>query len=180
MGRLRRHAKQEAELNITSFMNLMIVLVPVLLLNMVFSQTAILDIKLPAGALEELQDDAKENHTIELIVRKDTMKLNYPAGIVMAEFPKKDGQYDYQALSAFLQKLKPTLESTLGEKKDILLLSEPDTSYQTIVTTMDTIRSYETVLVTDVVQAELFPDISLGDAPGGASTTTSAVEGSAP
>ena len=47
---MRRHKKirEEAELNVTSFMNLMIVLVPVLLLNMVFSQLSVLDLRLPA------------------------------------------------------------------------------------------------------------------------------------
>jgi len=40
---MRRHKRpqEEAELNVTSFMNLMIVLVPVLLMNMVFSQVAV-------------------------------------------------------------------------------------------------------------------------------------------
>ncbi len=44
---MRRHKriKEEAELNVTSFMNLMIVLVPVLLMNMVFSQLAVLDLR---------------------------------------------------------------------------------------------------------------------------------------
>ena len=50
MRRIKK-PNEEAELNITSFMNLMIVLVPVLLLNMVFTQTMVLDIKLPAGAV---------------------------------------------------------------------------------------------------------------------------------
>lgn len=174
MARLKKK-KQDADLDITSFMNLMIVLVPVLLLNMVFSQTAILDIKLPAGAASADQDP-KENQTIELIIRKEHMTLNYPAGVGLAQFPLKDGKYDYKALSEFLQKLKPTLEEKLGEKKDILVLSEPDTDYQTIITTMDTVRSYQAVVVADVVEAELFPDISLGDAPGGVATDAAAEE----
>jgi hypothetical protein len=33
------------------------------------------------------------------------------------------------------------------------------------VTLMDTTRSYQDVLIASVVDAELFPDISLGDAP---------------
>ncbi len=43
---LAKHpAIKEAELDITAFMNLMIVLVPVLLLSMVFTQNAVLDLK---------------------------------------------------------------------------------------------------------------------------------------
>ena len=45
-----------------------------------------------------------------------------------------------------------------------MLLLE-DTSYQTLVTVMDKVRSYPTVAQLEVVQAELFPVISLGDAP---------------
>ena len=51
------------------------------------------------------------------------------------------------------------------EKKDILILSQPDTSYQTIVRSMDTVRSFKAVVAASVVEAELFPAISLGDAP---------------
>lgn len=171
MRRIKK-VKEEVELDITSFMNLMIVLVPVLLLNMVFSQTTVLDIKLPAGA-ESSPDQPKENQQIELIIRQDHMTLNYPAGVMMREFPKVDEHYDYKGLSKFLQELKPALEAKVGEKKDILILSEETTDYQTIVSTMDTVRSYPAVVAANLVNAELFPDISLGDAPGDAGSIKS-------
>ncbi len=47
--RYRRHSKEEAELDITAFMNLMIVLVPILLLGLVFSKITVVDVTLPAG-----------------------------------------------------------------------------------------------------------------------------------
>ncbi len=160
-----RKPKEDAELNITSFMNLMIVLVPVLLLNMVFASTAILEIKLPPGASNP--DDPKKNEQIELIIRKDHMMLNFPAGVAMSQFPVENGQYNYKKLTDQLKLLKDHFRNQDKEKKDILILAEPDTNYQTIVSTMDAVRSYKAVVVTDVVDAELFPDISLGDAPGG-------------
>jgi hypothetical protein len=40
------------------------------------------------------------------------------------------------------------------EKRDIQLLSQPSTDFQTLMTTMDTSRSYITVLGVDVVDAE--------------------------
>ncbi len=166
MGRSRKSSKEDVELDITSFMNLMIVLVPVLLMNMVFAHTAILDLKLPAGAVSDPVDDPK-NQTIELIVREGHMTLNYPAGILLRQFPKVDGQHDYKALSELLQTLKQTFQNKDIDKKDILLLLEDKTDYQTVVSAMDTVRSFETVLITDVVNAELFPNVSLGDAPGG-------------
>jgi biopolymer transport protein ExbD len=68
--------------------------------------------------------------------------------------------YDYRRLSMVLQEVK----TQLPEKKDILLLSSADVDYQNLVSTMDTIKSYKTVVVADLVEVELFPDVSLGDA----------------
>ncbi|MDH4039841.1 MAG: biopolymer transporter ExbD, partial [Gammaproteobacteria bacterium] len=44
MSRRRRFRAREAELDITAFMNLMIVLVPILLLGMVFSRIAEIEV----------------------------------------------------------------------------------------------------------------------------------------
>jgi len=64
-------------------------------------------------------------------------------------------------LAEFLKEVK----SRVPDKTDISILLAPDVSYQTLVTAMDTARSYQTVVVASVVEAELFPDISIGDAP---------------
>ena len=53
------------------------------------------------------------------------------------------------------------------DKKAATLLLEEDIPYQVIVALMDTTRSYQDVLIASVVDAELFPEISLGDAPAG-------------
>ena len=47
MRRKHRRLRSEADLDITPFMNLMIVLVPVLLLNMVFAHTSVLELNFP-------------------------------------------------------------------------------------------------------------------------------------
>jgi len=44
------------------------------------------------------------------------------------------------------------------------LLAEPNTDYQTLVTVMDTVRIYPAVVAASLVDAVLFPDISLGEA----------------
>jgi biopolymer transport protein ExbD len=180
MRRIKK-AKDEAELDITSFMNLMIVLVPVLLLNMVFSQTTVLEIKLPEAAQQAIENP-KENQTLELIARDDYLLLNFPAGKPLAKIDNVDGQYNYKALSSKLQELKQWFANNeKADKRDIVILLQEDTSYQKLVTLMDTVRSYEAVLVADVVNAELFPDISLGDAPalanaGGSQTIAGGVK----
>ena len=47
MFKYKEKGIDEAELDVTAFMNLMIVLVPVLLLSMTFTQISVLEIKLP-------------------------------------------------------------------------------------------------------------------------------------
>jgi biopolymer transport protein ExbD len=161
--RVRRSRNQEADLDITSFMNLMIVLVPVLLMTMVFSQTAVLDLVLPDLGDNQSADNS-ENRILELVIQDDRMVLNYPAGVHFKSFPRDEGEYDFAGLSDVLQEVKRLLQEKGIDKKDILILSQPDTDYQTIVTAMDTVRSFKAVVAASVVDAELFPDISLGDA----------------
>ncbi len=162
----RHHFKEEKDLDITSFMNLMIVLVPVLLMSMVFAHVTVLDLKLPdMAASPDSVEDQEENQILELVIHPDHMQLNFPAGIPFKRIVQKDGEYDYEFLSTFLQELKRRLREQGTEKRDILVLSQPDTDYQTIISVMDTVRSFKAVVVTSVVDAELFPDISLGDAP---------------
>lgn len=164
MRRRRRQKPPEAELDITSFMNLMIVLVPVLLLSLVFSQVRILNLQLPVGAQAQNQAD-DEPKVLELVIDKAGFKLNYPAGILLKNFDKTDQGYAFSALSVYLQDLKLTFQQNKVEKRDILLLLSSDTDYQTIVSTMDTVRSFKAVVAANLVDAELFPEISLGDAP---------------
>jgi biopolymer transport protein ExbD len=165
MRRRRRINTQDAELDITSFMNLMIVLVPVLLLSLVFSQVRILNLQLPVTAQSQEQDVTDEPKMLELVISKTGFDLNYPTGILLKKFEKTDQGYNFLLLSQYLQDLKLTFQQNSIEKRDILLLLTPDVDYQTIVTAMDTVRSFKTVVAANLVDAELFPQISLGDAP---------------
>ena len=81
---------------------------------------------------------------------------------VFATLPKLNKEYDYEGLSRTLQDVKKRPE--FKDRKDISLLSEAEVDYQTLVTVMDTVRRYPTVVAASLVDATLFPDISLGDA----------------
>ncbi len=165
MSRLRRvkPQKADAELDITAFLNLMIVLVPVLLLGMVFTKITVLDIQLPAGISES---GAENNQSLELVVGTQGMQVNYPEGIRLKNIPlTEDGEQDYDTLSLVLQEVKRQLREKQIDKRDIRILSEPDVNYQTIISVVDHARSFKAAVVASVVDAELFPDISFGDAP---------------
>lgn len=190
--RTRKATNKEADLDITAFMNLMIVLVPVLLMGMVFSQITVLDLKLPdAAASSEVQDDQPKKKDIELVIRDTGMSVNYPRGILLKSIPKvpapvEEGEagsadvmvHDFKLLSLVLQEIKRQLREKGIENKAITVLSEPETNYQTIVSAMDTVRSYKAVVAVSVVDAELFPQVSFGDAPE-AGNATMAVKGGA-
>lgn len=173
--RVRRRNREEADLDITSFMNLMIILVPVLLMSMVFSHISVLDLKLPDLSADQASaDDNPENKTLELVIYPQRLVVNFPAGEPLRVIPAKEGKYDFKYLSNVLQEVKRQLKDQGIEKRDILILSQPDTDYQTIVSVMDTVRSFKAVVAASAVDAELFPDISLGDAPVSQNATEAA------
>lgn len=159
--RKHRRLQKDAELDITAFMNLMIVLVPVLLLSMVFEHTKVLELNFPKTAQNETPVDL-ENEQLQLILRSGGLEIATSKAGVLRQIPKKEGEYDFKALSEFLQSVK----SRVPDKTEISILLESEVPYQALVTAMDTARSYEAVVVANVVEAELFPDISIGDAPG--------------
>ena len=164
-GRSGRRIKKEAELDITSFMNLMIVLVPVLLMMMVFSRITVLELALPQlSEANEQKIDVKDQR-LELVVRADNIAVYYPQGYLVKELAVTEQGYDYPALQMVLRQIKQTLINKNIDKKAATLLLEEDIPYQVIVALMDTTRSYQAVLIASVVDAELFPEISLGDAP---------------
>ena len=165
MRRRRRALNTTAELDITSFMNLMIILVPVLLLSMVFSQITVLDLKLPNSAITIPEDNPDQNKVLEVIVYSDRFEVHYPRGFLLKTVPQKEDEYDYKMLSNVLQEIKRLLQEKGIEKRDITVLAQKNTSYQTIVSLMDTARSFKAVVAASVVNAELFPEVSIGDAP---------------
>ena len=157
--RLKRHA-EPADLDVTSFMNLMIVLVPVLLLSMVFTHTTVIDLNFPSGESADSAFDPDAVH-LEVVITTTGFTVADGRGGVIKTVPMVAGEQDYETLSQVMRALK----QRMPEKKDITLLLTEDTNYQTLVSVMDKLRSYPTVQALEVVQAELFPVISLGDAP---------------
>lgn len=164
-GRGSQRIKKEAELDITSFMNLMIVLVPVLLMMMVFSRITVLELALPELSEANEQNIDVKDQRLELVVRANNIAVYYPQGYLVKEIALTEHGYDYPALQMVLRQIKQTLINKNIDKKAATLLLEENIPYQVIVALMDATRSYPDVLIASVVDAELFPEISLGDAP---------------
>ncbi len=159
MRRKHRRLKSDADLDITPFMNLMIVLVPVLLLNMVFAHTSVLELNFPDvdGSSAEEQKELQ----LQVMIFDDQLVVSDNQGGVIKSIGKPQSDHDYEMLSTVMQQLK----ARLPDKRNITIMPSSDTPYQTLISVMDSVRSYEAVVAGDVVDAELFPDISLGEAP---------------
>lgn len=159
MRRKHRRLRQEADLDITAFMNLMIVLVPILLINMIFAHTSVLELNFPEsnGAVQ----DQPERFELQVMIMDEQLIVSDNNGGVIKSVKRLNSQHDYALLGRVMQEIK----ARLPDKKDITLMAKKDTSYQTLVSVMDKVRSYQTVVAGSVVNAELFPEISIADAP---------------
>ena len=157
-GYRARRRVDAGELNITAFMNLMVVLVPFLLLSAVFSRLTILQLNLPGEATPSTQTAALQ---LEVIVRANGIDVADRATGLLRRVPKVDSGHDYQALNEYLQ----TVKSQYPEVTDATLLLQPETPYDIVVQAMDAVRSFTATQGGSVQMAELFPEISIGDAP---------------
>lgn len=162
MSRLSRHRqeKETPELDITTFLNLMVVLIPFLLVTAVFSRITIMELNLPTAAGGPQSD--KPIVTIEVIVRKTGLQIGDGKRVVTS-IPKAGEKYDLRKLSEHLLNLK----GKHSEKEDATVLIEPDIEYETLIHVMDAVRSAEIRQTgeEEVQKVVLFPAISLGDAP---------------
>jgi biopolymer transport protein ExbD len=157
----RHHNDETAELNITAFMNLMVILVPFLLMTAVFSRLAILELNLPGSSTEPV-DPQEQTFQLEIIVREGKIEVGDRNQGLLGIYPSnEEGDYDYDALSTKLSELKDKYPS----KTDASILLEPDISYDTVVQVMDRVRVSVEIEDESIVRNELFPDISIGDAP---------------
>ena len=125
-----------AELNITAFMNLMVILVPFLLITAVFSRLAILELNLPGSSTEPVEPQ-EQTFQLEIIVRQDKIEVGDRNQGLLGVYPNgDDGGYDYEALADKLAELKERYPT----KTDASILLEQDIAYDTLVQVMDTVR----------------------------------------
>ena len=157
----RKRRREEApELDITSFLNLMVVLIPFLLISAVFSRVTILELSVPTSAGGSALKTP--NFAIEVIVRKKGLEIANGSS-VEAAIPKKNDQYDMQMLHEMLKRLK----AQYPEKDDATVLMEPDIEYDYLIKIMDAVSGAEVQMEgsDEVKKIVLFPNISIGDAP---------------
>ena len=161
-SRFRRSHRPAADLDITAFMNLMVILVPFLLITAVFNQVSILEMNLPEQKAAEKQTNEKPpEFQLEIVLRKDKLQVYDKPGRLVKTFAMKGDAYDIEGLSALLRSIKVRVP----DETAATLLLEPDVAYNHLIQIMDTTRMIEITEDNKSTQYELFPDIAMGDAP---------------
>jgi len=164
MARKRHHYKRRVsttyEIDVTTFLNLMVVLVPFLLITAVFSRLTIVELNLPSAAGGPANN--QDNFRVEVIVGEAGMEISNGSAMI-ASIPKKDEEYDLESLSELIVELKREYPN----QEEASVLMEPRIPYDYLIQVMDVVRSIE--VPTDVENEfelyALFSDISVGDAP---------------
>ena len=154
-----RRTHPAAELNITAFMNLMVVLVPFLLMTAVFSHITILDLNLPPPESEANQPKTPP-YELRLTIRPKMLVLSDNQHGLIKRIPQKNQAHNYALLKQTLKQIK----ARFPDKTALTILAEQSTRYDDLIQAMDASRSYQTLYQGEQVYAELFPDISIGDA----------------
>lgn len=154
-----RRPKQTTELSITAFMNLMVILVPFLLMTAVFSHMTVLELNLPSPEGSS-SSNKKASFDLKILIRKSSMTVLNGRRVVKS-IPMYKGQHNFKFLSKVLKQVKAKYQN----KTAITILSEPNIPYEILVAVMDASRSFFTFKKGSIIEAELFPEISIGDAP---------------
>ena len=156
----KRRRENTPDLDVTTFMNLMVALIPFLLISAVFSRITIMELSVPTSAGGAALK--APNFAIEVIVRKTGLEIGNGSS-VEAHIPKKDDKYDIQTLHKTLARLKALYPA----KDDATVLMEPDIEYDHLIQIMDVVRgaAVESEGSELAQKTVLFPNISIGDAP---------------
>jgi len=105
--------------------------------------------------------DNKPVVTIEVIVRKNALEIS-DGKAVTDTIPKVGDQYDTKELSKRLKVLK----DQNVDKKDVVLLVEPDIDYSSMIGAMDAVKFVSFMTAEDKrLTITLFPNVTVGDAP---------------
>jgi biopolymer transport protein ExbD len=156
----KRRTKPTYDIDVTTFLNLMVVLVPFLLITAVFSRLTIVELNLPSAAGGAV--NKPDNFRVEVIVREAGVEISNGSSVI-ATIPKKEEEYDLDTLSEFMVALK----QEYPEQEEASVLMEAQIPYDYLIQVMDVVRSVE--MPTDIENEyelyALFSEISVGDAP---------------
>ncbi len=145
-----RNKKTEAQLDLTAFMNLMVIMIPSLLVNAVFTQVNVLNVdQLTDGVSESVV--AKPPLTLEIGIYSDKIVINNRGHGLIREIPG----HNFLLLNASLVEIKKQYPAV----SSATLRIDEAVTYQDIVTTIDAVRIVESQNTGN--SYALFPNVQL-------------------
>lgn len=162
--RISRRPHNAQELDLTAMINMMMILVCFLLVTAVFSRVTVLELKIPPATTEppaNVKSSKKEGLALEVIVRKNSIEIADRNGNFYKKLSNLKTAYNVRGLEHELQELK----LQFPKQRDASVLLEDDISYEVLVQVMDALRENTAIRDKNGNSTELFPDISIGDAP---------------
>jgi len=156
----RNHASYRGrhDINVVPMIDMMVILVAFLIFTAVFTRTHVLELNLPGA--DAAVPDMPQGLNLEVIIRKAGIDVADRGTGLMKSIPMASDKYDLTGLQEYLKQVK----SKFPTKTDATILLEQEIEYQTLVQVMDTVRVFP-VPGSKFDLAELFPEVSVGDAP---------------
>ena len=149
----RKHKlASDKDLQIITFLNLMVILIPFLLMTTVFAKMAVIELTPPSASTRKSAPSPPEKRDqtagLKLTIALLDDEINVLNGETTLGVFKKStgGTYDLTGLPTLLSKLK----QQYPDEKDAIILSRPNITYMTIVEIIDAVRGQ-------------FPGISLNE-----------------
>ena len=159
---IRRLRKGSEALEVSAFINLIVVLIPFLLSTAVFSNMSVVELTLPAKSNN--WEGLKANDLkLEVVVRHDKIEIGDKiGGLLFPPIPNTPTGPDLVTLNADMFQLK----QKFPEVTTASLLPEPNIPYDVVIHAMDAMSTVKSANGgTEVKDIPMFPGISIGDAP---------------
>lgn len=158
----RKSEEGPEELDLTPYMNFVMILIPVIMQASEYIKLAMIPINLPpapggqtdGGPVE--QETPEETLDLAVAITSGGFTIT-AASARLPIIPLKDDDYDYEKLNQDLWKLKQQAQGKYPDDTKIVIASGQDVRYEVIVKTMDATRVYQE----NNRSYMMFPDVSL-------------------
>jgi biopolymer transport protein ExbD len=168
----------EMELDIRPVMNLMVVLIPLLLSCAQFVKLGVIEINVPPAKTDvgpgpdddQMNNEAQEKQLklgLKIAVTRDGITLGNAMTLIAGEagagptVPNNaDGTYDFKKMREKLIEVKKLIAGKgYTDENRAVITASPDIEYQTIVSIMDNVQTYENDSKEILA---LFPEVNFG------------------
>ena len=162
-SKARTHEEEPEELDLTPYMNFVMILIPVIMASSEYTKLAMIPIDLPStgGGASSPTDGPVEEPEAKLSLAVSITSQGFTITSEQARLPiipLKGTEYDYEALGQKLWDLKEQVRGQFPDENDIIIASAQDIQYNVIIQTMDATRMY---VEENGTRHDVFPNVSL-------------------